>query len=67
IPTESPLEKVDEQITEEILDKEHSNSFGSTAQIQPPVVPISISKPDVPRTQPKPLIPYPSRKAWRSG
>nr|GFD27845.1 hypothetical protein [Tanacetum cinerariifolium] len=60
IPTESPLEKVDEQITEEILDKEHSNSSGSTAQIQPSVVPISIPKPDVPRTQPKPSIPYPS-------
>nr|GFB90946.1 reverse transcriptase domain-containing protein [Tanacetum cinerariifolium] len=26
IPTESPLEKVDEQNTKEILDKEHSNS-----------------------------------------
>nr|GFA42399.1 reverse transcriptase domain-containing protein [Tanacetum cinerariifolium] len=61
IPTESPLEKVDEQITEEILDKEHSNSSGSTAQVQPLVVPISIPKPDVPRTQPKPLISYPSR------
>nr|GEU42037.1 reverse transcriptase domain-containing protein [Tanacetum cinerariifolium] len=32
IPTESPLEKVDEQNTEENLDKEHSNSSGSTAQ-----------------------------------
>nr|GEZ88225.1 reverse transcriptase domain-containing protein [Tanacetum cinerariifolium] len=32
IPTNSPLEKVDEQNTEEILDKEHSNSSGSTAQ-----------------------------------
>nr|GFB93210.1 reverse transcriptase domain-containing protein [Tanacetum cinerariifolium] len=61
IPTESPLEKVDEQNTEEILDKEHSNSSGSTVQIQPPVVPISIPKPDVLRTQPKPLISYPSR------
>nr|GEZ01049.1 reverse transcriptase domain-containing protein [Tanacetum cinerariifolium] len=61
ISTESPLEKVDEQNTEEILDKEHSNISGSTAQIQPPVVPISISKPDVPRTQTKPTIPYPSR------
>nr|GEU46018.1 reverse transcriptase domain-containing protein [Tanacetum cinerariifolium] len=60
IPTNSPLEKVDEQNTEEILDKEHSNSLGSTAQVQPPVVPISISKPDVPRTQSKPTIPYPS-------
>nr|GEZ40565.1 reverse transcriptase domain-containing protein [Tanacetum cinerariifolium] len=29
IPTESPLEKVDEQNTEEILDKEHSNSSGT--------------------------------------
>nr|GEY56288.1 reverse transcriptase domain-containing protein [Tanacetum cinerariifolium] len=46
IPTESPLEKVDEENTEEILDKEHSNSSGSTAQVQPPVVPISIPKPD---------------------
>nr|GEY50517.1 reverse transcriptase domain-containing protein [Tanacetum cinerariifolium] len=37
IPTESLLEKVDEQNTEEILDKEHSNSSGSTTQVQPPV------------------------------
>nr|GEU43662.1 hypothetical protein [Tanacetum cinerariifolium] len=50
----------DEQNTEEILDKEHSNSSGSTAQVQPPVEPISISKPDVSRTQTKPTIPYPS-------
>nr|GEV56005.1 hypothetical protein [Tanacetum cinerariifolium] len=61
IPTESPLEKVDEQNTEEILDKEHSNSSGSTAQVQPSVVPISIPEPNVPRTQKKPTIPYPSR------
>nr|GEW44130.1 DNA-directed DNA polymerase [Tanacetum cinerariifolium] len=61
IPTKSSLEKVDEQITEEILDKEHSNSSGSTAQFQPPVVPISIPKPNVLRTQSKPSIPYPSR------
>nr|GFB61455.1 reverse transcriptase domain-containing protein [Tanacetum cinerariifolium] len=33
---------------------------GSTAQVQPPVVPISIPEPDVLRTQPKPSIPYPS-------
>nr|GFB66092.1 reverse transcriptase domain-containing protein [Tanacetum cinerariifolium] len=50
----------DEQNTEEILGKEHSNSSGSTAQVQPPVMPISISELDVPRTQPKPSIPYPS-------
>nr|GEV15229.1 DNA-directed DNA polymerase [Tanacetum cinerariifolium] len=61
IPTESPLEKVDEQNTEEILDKEHSKSSGSTAQVQPSVVPISIPEPDVPRTQTKPTIPYLSR------
>nr|GFA45019.1 reverse transcriptase domain-containing protein [Tanacetum cinerariifolium] len=61
IPTESPLEKVDEQITEEILDKEHSNSSGSTTQVQPPIVPILIPKPDVLRTQSKPSIMYPSR------
>nr|GFC75050.1 hypothetical protein [Tanacetum cinerariifolium] len=61
IPAKSPLEKVDEQITEEILDKEHFNSSGSTAQVQPPVVPIPILEPDVSRTRPKTSIPYPSR------
>nr|GEX77322.1 reverse transcriptase domain-containing protein [Tanacetum cinerariifolium] len=61
IPTESSLEKVDEQNTEEMLDKEHSNSLGSIAQIQPLVMPVSIPKPDVPRTRSKPSIPYPSR------
>nr|GFA53618.1 DNA-directed DNA polymerase [Tanacetum cinerariifolium] len=61
IPTESPFEKVDEQNTEEILDKEHSNSSGSTAQVHPPVVPVSILEPGVSRTQTKPTIPYPSR------
>nr|GEY19507.1 reverse transcriptase domain-containing protein [Tanacetum cinerariifolium] len=61
IPTNSPLEKVVERLTEEITNKEHSNCQGSTAHIQPPVVPISILEPDVPKTQPKPNIPYPSR------
>nr|GEY03389.1 chaperone protein DnaJ 49-like [Tanacetum cinerariifolium] len=61
IPTNSLLEKVVEQDTEETTDKEHSNCQGSTAHIQPPVVPISIPEPDVSRTQPKPNIPYPSR------
>nr|GEU29206.1 reverse transcriptase domain-containing protein [Tanacetum cinerariifolium] len=61
IPTNSPLEKVVEQNTEEITDKEHSNCPGSTAQVQPPVVPIAILEPDILRTQPKPIIPYPSR------
>nr|GEX34944.1 uncharacterized protein [Tanacetum cinerariifolium] len=61
IPTNSPLDKVVKQDNEEITDKEHSNCQGRTAHIQPPVVPISISEPDVSRTQPKPNIPYPSR------
>nr|GEV21174.1 DNA-directed DNA polymerase [Tanacetum cinerariifolium] len=61
IPTNSPLEKVVEQNTEEIMDKEHSTFQGSTTQFQPLVVPISILEPNVPRTQPKPTIPYPSR------
>nr|GEX12128.1 reverse transcriptase domain-containing protein [Tanacetum cinerariifolium] len=59
IPTNFPLEKVDEKNTKEITDKEHSNCPGSTAQVQPSVVPISIPEPDVPRTQSKPTIPYP--------
>nr|GFB32198.1 reverse transcriptase domain-containing protein [Tanacetum cinerariifolium] len=59
--TNSPLEKVDEQNTKEILDKEHPKCSGSTAQVQPLVVPISIQEPDVSRTQLKPTIPYPSR------
>nr|GEX21499.1 DNA-directed DNA polymerase [Tanacetum cinerariifolium] len=61
IPTNYPFEKVVERDTEEIMDKERSNCQGSTAHIQPPAVPISISKLDVPKTQPKPNIPYPSR------
>nr|GEZ65160.1 hypothetical protein [Tanacetum cinerariifolium] len=61
IPTSFPLEKVDEQNTEETTDKEHSNCPGITAQVQPLVMPISISELDVPRTQTKPTIPYPSR------
>nr|GEX76661.1 reverse transcriptase domain-containing protein [Tanacetum cinerariifolium] len=60
---EGPLiptpKKVVERETEETTDKEQSNFQGSTAYIQPPVTPIS--KPDVPKTLPKPNIPYPSR------
>nr|GEW52564.1 reverse transcriptase domain-containing protein [Tanacetum cinerariifolium] len=61
IPTNSPLEKVIERETEETTNIEHSNCQGSTAHIQPPIVLISILEPDVPKTQPKPNIPYPSR------
>ncbi|GJX89135.1 reverse transcriptase domain-containing protein [Tanacetum coccineum] len=74
IPTNP--EKVVERETEETTDKEQSNFQGSTAQIPPPVTPIPISEPDVPKTLPKttpipepdvpkslpkPHIPYPSR------
>ncbi|GKB74141.1 reverse transcriptase domain-containing protein [Tanacetum coccineum] len=56
-------------------DKEQTNFQGSTAQIPPSVIPISIPEPDVPKTLPKtipesdipkslpkPNIPYPSRR-----
>ncbi|GJZ33641.1 reverse transcriptase domain-containing protein [Tanacetum coccineum] len=76
IPTNPSPKKVVERETEETTDKEQSNFQGSTAQIPPPVTPISILEPDVPKTLPKttpipepdvlknlpkPNIPYPSR------
>nr|GFA32982.1 reverse transcriptase domain-containing protein [Tanacetum cinerariifolium] len=51
--------KVVERETEEKTDKEQTNLQGSTAHIQPPVV--SIPKPGVSNTLPKPNIPYRSR------
>ncbi|GJT94279.1 reverse transcriptase domain-containing protein [Tanacetum coccineum] len=42
-------------------DTEQTNFQGSTAHIPPPVNPIPILEPDVPKTLPKPNIPYPSR------
>nr|GEY66417.1 hypothetical protein [Tanacetum cinerariifolium] len=44
--------KVVERDTKESTNKEHSNCQGSTAHIQPLVVPISIPEPDVLKTQP---------------
>nr|GEU76600.1 reverse transcriptase domain-containing protein [Tanacetum cinerariifolium] len=61
IPTNSTLEKVVERETKEIADKEHSNCQGSTTHIQHSVVRTPIPEPDVPKTQHKPNIPYPSR------
>ncbi|GJX62205.1 reverse transcriptase domain-containing protein [Tanacetum coccineum] len=61
IPTNPSPKKVVERETEETTDKEQSNFQGSTAQIPPPVTPISILEPDVPKNLPKPNIPYPSR------
>nr|GEV29018.1 reverse transcriptase domain-containing protein [Tanacetum cinerariifolium] len=43
------------------MDKEQPNCQGSTTHIQPLVVPTPILEPVVPKTQPKPNIPYPSR------
>nr|GEV51967.1 reverse transcriptase domain-containing protein [Tanacetum cinerariifolium] len=51
--------KVVEQETEETTNKEQSNIQGCTAHIQPPVT--LILDADVPKTLPKPNIPYPSR------
>ncbi|GJV19634.1 reverse transcriptase domain-containing protein [Tanacetum coccineum] len=61
IPTNPSPKRVVEQETEETMDKEQTNFQGSTAHIQPPVIPILISEPDVPKTLPKPNIQYPLR------
>ncbi|GJU67663.1 reverse transcriptase domain-containing protein [Tanacetum coccineum] len=61
IPTNPSPKKVVERKTEETTDKEQTNFQGSTAHIPPPVNPIPILEPDVPKTLPKPNIPYPSR------
>ncbi|GJR76891.1 hypothetical protein Tco_0089256 [Tanacetum coccineum] len=76
IPTNPSPKKVVERETEETTDKDQSNFQRSTAHIPPPVIPIPIPEPDVPKTLPKttpipepnipknlpkPNIPYPSR------
>ncbi|GJS52701.1 ribonuclease H-like domain-containing protein [Tanacetum coccineum] len=80
IPTNPSPKKVVERETEETMDKEKTNFQGSTAQIPPPVIPISIPEPDVlktlpkttpipeydiPKSLPKPNIPYPSRRDYQ--
>ncbi|GKB97936.1 hypothetical protein Tco_0984073 [Tanacetum coccineum] len=44
------------------MDKEQTNFQGSTAQIPPPVTPTPILESDIPKSLPKPNIPYPSRR-----
>ncbi|GJU43510.1 reverse transcriptase domain-containing protein [Tanacetum coccineum] len=61
IPTNPSPKKVVERETEEATYKEQTNFQGSTAYIQPSLIPIPIPEPDVPSTLPKPNIPYPSR------
>ncbi|GKD96033.1 hypothetical protein Tco_1379930, partial [Tanacetum coccineum] len=53
IPTNPYPKKVVERETEETTDKEQTNFQGSTAQITPPVIPISILEPNVLKTLPK--------------
>ncbi|GJX15777.1 reverse transcriptase domain-containing protein [Tanacetum coccineum] len=53
IPTNPSPKKVVERETEETTDKEQTNFQGSTAQIPPPVILISILEPDVLTTLPK--------------
>ncbi|GJX18327.1 reverse transcriptase domain-containing protein [Tanacetum coccineum] len=63
IPTNPSSKKVVERETEETTDKEQTNFQGSTPHIPPPVNPILILEPDIPKTLPKPNILYPSRYA----
>ncbi|GKG08036.1 hypothetical protein Tco_0333868 [Tanacetum coccineum] len=53
IPTNPSPKKVVKREIEETMNKEQFNFQGSTAQIPPPVTPISISESDVPKTLPK--------------
>ncbi|GJY36931.1 hypothetical protein Tco_0422309 [Tanacetum coccineum] len=61
IPTTPSPKKVVERETEETMDKDQTNFQGSTTHIQPPINPIPILEPDVPKTSPKPNILYPLR------
>ncbi|GJS88534.1 reverse transcriptase domain-containing protein [Tanacetum coccineum] len=61
IHTNPSPKKVVERETKETKNKEQTNFQGSTAHIQAPVNLILILEPDVPKTLPKPNIPYPSR------
>ncbi|GJR73167.1 reverse transcriptase domain-containing protein, partial [Tanacetum coccineum] len=58
IPTNHSPKKVVERETKETMDKEQTNFQGSTARIPPPVNPIPIPEPDVPKTLPKPNISF---------
>ncbi|GKG51970.1 hypothetical protein Tco_0544608, partial [Tanacetum coccineum] len=58
IPTNPSPKKVVEQETEGTTDKEQTNFQGSSAQIPPSVISISILEPDVPKSLPK-TIPTP--------
>nr|GEV05355.1 reverse transcriptase domain-containing protein [Tanacetum cinerariifolium] len=59
IPTNHSPKKIVERENEETTDKEQTNFQGSTAHIQ--LLVTLISEPNVPKTLPKPNIPYHSR------
>ncbi|GJS69854.1 reverse transcriptase domain-containing protein [Tanacetum coccineum] len=61
IPTNPSPKKVVERETEVTTDKEQTNFQESTAHIQPPVNPILVLEPNVPKTLPKLNTPYPLR------
>ncbi|GJU87830.1 reverse transcriptase domain-containing protein [Tanacetum coccineum] len=61
-PTSSHLPKEVEREPKATKDKVQTTNLGSTAHVQPPVVQVPITDPDVaPKLNPKPSIPYPSR------
>ncbi|GJV84445.1 hypothetical protein Tco_1524343 [Tanacetum coccineum] len=61
-PTSSLLPKEVERKPEATKDKVQTTNLESTAHIEPPVVQVPIQEPNVaPKSNPKPLIPYPSR------
>nr|GEY18648.1 putative retrotransposon protein [Tanacetum cinerariifolium] len=61
-PTSSSLPKEVEREPEATKDKVQTTSSGSTVHVQPPVVQVPILEPEVvPKPNPKPSIPYPSR------
>nr|GEX46703.1 reverse transcriptase domain-containing protein [Tanacetum cinerariifolium] len=61
VPTSGTLQSNTIPNPKETTDKEQPNCQRSTAHIQPSVVPTPILEPVVPKTQPKPNTPYPSR------
>ncbi|GJX13284.1 hypothetical protein Tco_0205042 [Tanacetum coccineum] len=61
-PNPSPLPKEVKRKTEVTKDKVQTKNLGSTAHVQPLVVQVPITKPEVAlKPNPKPSIPYPSR------
>ncbi|GJS46467.1 reverse transcriptase domain-containing protein [Tanacetum coccineum] len=65
IPTNPSPKNIVERETEETTDKEQSNFQRSTAQIPPPVIPISIPESDIPNSLPK-TIPIPESEVPKS-